>query len=133
MTQSYPTYGGDQSHKYETEFVQDEYYYQCDGINEEWENQAVSYAGGATTASMSAIPGAGYCVPETAGAKVQIFKSQSSTLTVGFSIPAIGFGGSSQTGYTSSAEDDFAFSQTHHLCGTSGYIGDSPGQVVEAS
>jgi hypothetical protein len=49
--------------------------------------------------------------------------------SLGFSIPAVDFNGSAQTGYDTSAEVDFVFNANRQICGTND-IPASAGQFV---
>jgi len=51
-------------------------------------------------------------------------------VSAGWLVPALGFTGSAQTGYSSTASIRFDFSVTGQLCGTKNTPPNSPGVIV---
>jgi hypothetical protein len=110
----FPTRSGAGSgNHFRTEFVYGLYAVQCAGQ----QTQATNFAGGATVAA-STIPNATNCVTFQAGSSFHKTTTSAFNYTGGVEISGdIGIDLSAQTGYSTTAELTYTFSQTRNLCG----------------
>ena len=77
-------------------------------------------------------PGTPYCVTELAGGGYTKTGTTASTVGVAFNDTAVGFEGSSQTGYNTTAAIGFHYSANGLLCGQNNYPSDAPGVMNAA-
>jgi hypothetical protein len=91
---------------------------------------AYDWDGGAHFGYPKGAPAATFCVNEPAGAGYHKHKTKASTVQAGFSIPAVGFTGSAQTGYTYTAEISFYINVHSQLCGVKNTPPNDPGVLV---
>lgn len=134
-SETYPVQGNGQYAYYETEFTFEKFRRTCINPRQpttvDYLAKAVSWAAGAQIQRPSGAPAAGYCVSQLAGS---VFRKESTTAitwTNGFSVGGfVGINLSTDTGYSTSASVEYSFSAQRHLCGTGGYPGGTPYQLV---
>jgi hypothetical protein len=85
----------------------------------------------------SGPPGTPYCTPEHPGDGFTQSTTSAATFTVGYNTPAdVGFSGTAQTGWDTTAEISFAYSRTGQggqLCGLNNTPPNNPGVIVAAN
>lgn len=130
-TITFPSFTGSGQYRYfDTKFQYGKYNGKC-APEPEWQTRVHSFSGGSNTRVPSSAPSATYCVPFVAGSSFEKTSSSATTWSNGMDMsPAIGIDLSTRTGYSTSAKMKFTFSSTRNLCGTSGYPGGTPGQMV---
>lgn len=125
-SESFPTFSGATSNHERTEFVYKEFTVECAGF----QTQATSFAGGATTTTATP-PSAGFCVTQGVGTSFTKHSSSAFTFTGGVSMSGpLGVDLSAQTGYSTSAELTYGFTQRRDLCGTDGFPGGTPKRLI---
>jgi hypothetical protein len=128
--EDFPTFGGNRSVWYQTEFTFGEYSCNIIGIVK-YVDLVDGYAGGATHVTPTAIPVATHCVPQEAGSKAHSGSSSAVTWTKSLGIGAgLGLQASIETGFDTSAQLNFTFSAFRHLCGWKSLPGGVPQQLV---
>jgi hypothetical protein len=127
--ENFPSSTGARDTLYETEFTTAEYGYTCgDGYVSE-QVRPGSYAGGARTAATSA-PSASYCVYQQKGSEFTKSTTAAVTYSAAATVSAIAFSLTAQTGWDTSAAITYTFGGGHYLCGTDGYPGGDPREIV---
>ena len=125
-SETFPTFRNVTSHRYRTVFVYDEFRIECGGL----QAQATSWAAGATTLGATP-PAATHCVTQQAGSTFVKDSTSAYTFSGGVAMSgAIGVNLSAHTGYSTTAELRFAFSQTRSLCGTNALPGGAARRLV---
>ena len=93
-----------------------------------YETKPYQWNAGTNYVHPSGAPGATHCTPEHNGDHFLKASTTASTFSVGFSV--LGFSGTAQTGYTTSAEIYFHFGSTSQLCGVNNTPPNNPGVLV---
>jgi len=125
-SESFPTFSGARSDHERTEFVYKKFLIECDG----YQTQATSFAGGATHTTATP-PSAGFCVAQAVDTSFTKHSTSAFTFTGGVSMSgAIGVDLSAHTGYSTTAELTYSFTQRRDLCGTNDYPGGTPKRLV---
>jgi hypothetical protein len=127
--EAFPPSTGPRNTLYETAFTTAEYGYTCgDGYVSE-QVRPGAYAGGARIAGTSA-PSAPYCLYQIKGSTFTKDATASVTYSGAATISAIAFSLTAQTGWDDSASITYTFGGGHYLCGTNGYPGGDPREIV---
>jgi hypothetical protein len=129
-SQDYKWISGRQNTRWQTDFEAGSFTQTCADKQGSWTNYLVynyEWAGGGPyTTHKGGVPATRHCVPEYNGEQWNQYFSTATTFGVGFSV--LGFGGSSQTGYSTNAEANFKYRQNGEICGRYGPPGSNPGQ-----
>jgi hypothetical protein len=127
--EAFPPSTGPRNTLYETAFSTAEYGYTCgDGYLSE-QVRPGAYAGGARIAGTSA-PSAPYCLYQIKGSTFTKDATASVTYSGAATVSAIAFSLTAQTGWDNSASITYTFGGGHYLCGTDGYPGGDPREIV---
>jgi hypothetical protein len=125
---SYPDQGQGNVH-WESYFEVGEYEQICtsnSGQTYQYLTHPYQWNGGQKIVFVASPPGTPYCVQAIGGkdSGFHLYKTTASTFSVGFNVSAIGFSGTAQTGYTTSAEINYGFpvvGWTGQVCGKDNY------------
>ncbi|WP_353647622.1 hypothetical protein ABLG96_11995 [Nakamurella sp. A5-74] len=90
-----------------------------------------TYAGGSSSVSVGLPSGQRYCVRQDSGSTFIRDSSTAITWSNGVNTgPAFGLDLSVTTGYTSKAKVSFKMKRNGHICGTNGFPGETPAQLI---
>jgi hypothetical protein len=78
--------------------------------------QAYQWNAGTSYEHPAGAPGAAHCEPESSDAKFHKNSATAATFNVGFSVQGVGL--MAQSGYTTSLQITFIYSQPGQICGT---------------
>jgi hypothetical protein len=125
--QNFPNQRGVSRNYWRSQFEKGLYDQECgDG---QWFYYAKIYVwnGGDYFVHPKGTPSTTHCVQELGGGSWNEYKTNATSFKKGFDFSDLDFTGSSQTGYSTTAEITFAFSRTGILCGRTGKPGAVPG------
>jgi hypothetical protein len=131
--QDFPTRHGRSFNHWLTFFSYGKYLngYTCPAADT-WNLMSYQWDAGDAFMHPKGAPNTPFCVQQLAGSKFHKDTTQASTVKVGWTIPALGFSGSAQTGYSAKAKITFIFGRLSSLCGETNTPPNTPGVLVAA-
>lgn len=123
--------------QYKTYFTYGKYFVICTipGVRpvtyDYYEIRPISFAGGAVSTNVTAVPTASYCVPHEAGSSFELTTSTAITWSNGASLKGvIGIDLSARSGFTTKVTTLYKFSKKGRMCGTHDFPGANPRRLV---
>ncbi len=121
-TEYYPTVHGPNFTVWQTFFDYDEMKSSCG----QHDIVGVAYAGGQWKWRPKKAPKMSKCEPQLAHSAVRADSTRAETFSGGFTVPALGFTGTAQTGWSTDTSVWYGWGVSGHVCGSSGYPPESP-------
>lgn len=130
-TYTFPTYTSAAFNHWQSKFVVGLYYQSCNTGGVVWYVRPYAWAGGTGVVHPTGAPATPYCVPILNGTTHYYNTTTATTFSVGYS--ALGFNGSAQTGYTTTAAIKYVYHIAGVECGAYAYPGQGTAGFLNAA